>query len=144
MNVIAFRHRPLLAAWSETELQTLTATLCNRGDQGWETGLTETGDAQFYLLGPQPEQACVLCVSRIGGRYILDDGKGRLLFEHRSLPLVVAHARHAMPGVRWSMMARIVMVWCTIRHMVHDKLEPMMLEGEELLAHFAPQLAAFV
>jgi hypothetical protein len=36
------------------------------------------------------------------------------------------------------------MVWCTIRHMIHDRIEPLMTEGEDLLVHFAPQLAAFV
>jgi hypothetical protein len=80
----------------------------------------------------------------VGGQYILEDGTGRLLFEHRSLPLVAAHARTALRGTRWWLVARIVMVWCTIRHMLHDEIEPLMTEGEELLVHFAPQLAAFV
>jgi hypothetical protein len=148
MNVVAFRHKPLQGAWSETELATLADTI-NLGHRGreWETGVTENGDAQLYLLGP--EQACALCVSRVGGRYILEDGTGRLLFEHRSLPLVAAHARTALRGTRWWLVARVVMVWCTIRHMIHDKVEPLMTEGlvieaEELLVHFAPQLAAFV
>lgn len=36
------------------------------------------------------------------------------------------------------------MVWCTIRHMIQDDVEPLMLEGEELLVHVAPQLAAYL
>jgi hypothetical protein len=145
MNVIAFQRQPLQGAWSETELSTLAETLkLGRRGHDWDTGMTEYGDAQLYLLGPQPEQACELCVSRIGDRYILEDGAGRLLFAHRSLPLVAAHARTALRGTRWWLVARIVMVWCTIRHMIHDKIEPLMTEGEELLVHFAPQLAAFV
>ena len=145
MNIIAFQRKSLQGAWSETELATLADTI-NLGHRGreWETGITENGDAQLYLLGPQPEQACELCVSRVGGRYILEDGTGRLLFEHRSLPLVAAHARTALRGTRWWLVARIVMVWCTIRHMINDEIEPLMIEGEELLVHFAPQLAAFV
>ncbi len=63
--------------------------------------MTEKGDAQFYLLGPLPDQACELCVSRIGGRYILEDGSGRLLFEHRNLDLVALHARAAVPSTSW-------------------------------------------
>lgn len=145
MNVIAFPRQPLQGTWSETELATLADTI-NIGRRGrdWDTGITENGDAQLYLLGPQPEQACELCVSRIGGRYILEDGAGHLLFEHRSLPVVAAYARTALRGTRWWLVARVVMVWCTIRHMIHDKFEPLLIEGEELLVHFAPQLAIYV
>ena len=142
MNVIAFR-KPQLGAWSETELLTLGETLdIGRRGQGWDTGLTEAGDAQFYLLGP--DQDCTLCASRIGGIYVLEDGQGRLLFEHPSLPLVAMHARSTLRTTRWPLVARIVMVWCTIRHMMNDKVEPLLLEGEELLVHVAPQLAAYV
>ena len=86
--------------WTETELNTIVAALhyaiAPATGRTWETGVTENGDAQFYLLGPRPEQACELCVSRIGGRYILEDGSGRLLFEHRNLDLVVLHAKAAL------------------------------------------------
>jgi hypothetical protein len=142
MNVIAFR-KPQFGAWSETELRTLGETLdIGRRGQGWDTGLTENGDAQFYLLGS--DEACTLCVSRIGRIYVLEDGQGTLLFEHRSLPLVAMHARSALRKTRWPLVARIVMVWCTIRHMMNDRVEPLLLEGEELLVHVAPQLAAYV
>lgn len=142
MNVIAFR-KPQLGAWSETELRMLGETLdIGRRGHGWDTGLTENGDAQFYLLGP--DHACTLCVSRIGGLYVLEDSKGTLLFEHRSLPLVAVHARSALRKTRWPLAARVVMVWCTIRHMMQDKVELLMLEGEELLVYAAPQLAAYV
>jgi hypothetical protein len=142
MNVIAFR-KPQIGAWSETELRTLGDTLdMGQRGQGWDTGLTDYGDAQFYLLGP--DQACTLCVSRIGGLYVLEDGEGTLLFEHRSLPLVAMHARSALCKTRWPLVARIVMVWCTIRHMINDRVEPLLLEGEELIVHVAPQLAAYV
>ena len=142
MNVIAFR-KPQVGAWSEAELRTLGETLdIGRRGQGWDTGMTENGDAQFYLLGP--DQVCTLCVSRVNGLYVLEDGRGALLFEHRSLPLVAMHARGALRKTRWPLVARIVMVWCTIRHMIQDEVEPLMLEGEELLVHVAPQLAAYV
>lgn len=85
-----------------------------------------------------------MCVSRIGGLYVLEDCRGTPLFEHRSLPLVAMHARSALRTTRWPLVARIVMVWCTIRHMVNDRIEPLLLEGEELLVHVAPQLAAYV
>ena len=89
MSVVAFERKQDSGEWSEKELSTLVAALGAAIAPGtgreWETGMTEKGDVQFYLLGPLPEQACELCVSRIGGRYILEDGSGRLLFEHRNL-----------------------------------------------------------
>ena len=142
MNVIAFESTRIAGAWSEAELIIMVGTL-DDGRQ-WDTGVTENGDAQLYLLGPDPEQACELCVSRLGGRYILEDGAGRLLFEHRSLPLVAMHARSRLRITRWSFLARIVVVWCTIRDVIHDRVEPLIGESEELLVHLAPQFAAFV
>ena len=146
MSVVAFERTQETGIWSERELNTicaaLQAALAPSTGREWETGITEKGDAQFYLLGALPDQACELCVSRIGGRYILEDGVGRLLFEHRNLDLVALHARAAIPSMRW-LMVRAIMVWCAIRNAVQEKLEPMMTESEELLVQFAP-LAAFV
>ena len=142
MNVIAFERTRIAGAWSEAEMNTLVSTL-NDGRE-WDIGLTEQGDAQLYLLGPQPDLACELCVSRVGGRYLLEDGAGRLLFEHRSLPLVAMHARSALRITRWSLVGRIVVVWCTIRDVIHDRVEPLLGESEELLVHLTPQLAALV
>jgi hypothetical protein len=147
MSVVVFERKPSVGLWSETELNTIVAALnvaiASGGGRGWETGMTETGDAQFYLLGPLPDQACELCVSRIGGRYILEDGSGRFLFEHQSLALVALHAKAAIRSMRGWLVARAVLLWCTIRHLIHDKVEPLLTEGEELLVELAPQLAAF-
>ena len=77
-----------------------------------------------------------------GRRYILEDGSGRLLFEHRNLDLVVLHARAAVPSTSW-LMVRMITVWCAVRSVFHEKLEPMLAETEELLVQLAPQLAAF-
>ena len=147
MSVVAFERKQSAGLWSETELNTMVAALniaIASGDgRGWETGMTETGDAQFYLLGPFPDQACELCVSRLGGRYILEDGSGRLLFEHQSLALVALQAKAAVRSMRGWLVARAVLVWCTIRHLIHDKVEPLLDESEELLVELAPHLAAF-
>ena len=78
-----------------------------------------------------------------GGRYILEDGSGRFLFEHQSLALVALHAKAAVQSMRGWLVARAVLLWCTIRHLIHDKVEPLLTEGEELLVELAPQLAAF-
>ena len=146
MSVVAFERKQNDGEWSERELSTITAALnaalARSTGRAWEIGMTEKGDAQFYLLGPLPDQACELCVSRIGGRYILEDGSGRLLFEHRNLDLVVLHARAAIPSTSW-LMVRVIILWCAIRNVLHERIEPMLAEGEELLVQWAPQLAAF-
>ena len=146
MSVVAFERKQDGGEWSEKELSTLVAAFGAAIGSGtgreWETGMTEQGDAQFHLLGPLPEQACELCVSRIGGRYILEDGSGRLLFEHRNLDLVVLHARAAVPSTSW-LMVRVIILWCAIRSVLHERIEPMLAESEELLVQWAPQIAAF-
>ncbi|MBR1143258.1 hypothetical protein [Bradyrhizobium sp. AUGA SZCCT0431] len=143
--MVAFERTQETGIWSERELNTicaaLQAALAPSTGREWETGTTERGDAQFYLLGPLPDQACELCVSRIGARYVLEDGSGRLLFEHRNLDLVALHARAAVPSTSW-LMVRAIMLWCAIRSAVYEKLE-LIAEGEELLVQLAPQLAAF-
>ena len=147
MSVLTFQRKQDGELWSEAELHTLSAALNAalglEAGREWETGMTENGDPQFYLLGPLPDQACQLCVSRIGRRYILEDGAGRLLFEHQSLPLVALHAKAAVSSRRWSLVARIALLWCTVRHTIHDKVEPLLIETEEIFFHLAPKLAAF-
>jgi hypothetical protein len=146
MSVVAFERRQDAAVWTETELNTivgaLQAAIAPATGRTWETGATENGDVQFYLLGPRPEEACELCISRIGGRYILEDGSGRLLFEHRNLGLVALHAKAAVASTPW-LMVRAVMLWFAIRNTIQEKFEPILVEGEELLVQVAPQLAAF-
>jgi hypothetical protein len=145
MNIIPFEPKQLAGTWSDAELNTMAGALgLSQHGGAWDTGVTENGDAQLYLLGADPEQACELCVSRVGGRYILEDGAGRLLFEHRSLPLVALHARSALRMTRWWLVARIVVVWCMVRHVIHDRIEPLLAESEDLLVHLTPQFAAFV
>jgi len=146
MSVVAFERKQDSGEWSEKELSTLVAGLAAAiapaTGREWETGMTEKGDAQFYLLGPLPDQACELCVSRIGGRYILEDGSGRLLFEHRSLERVALHAKAAVPSTSW-LMVHAITLWCAIRSSIHEKVESLLVEGEELFVQFVPQLAAF-
>ena len=148
MSVVAFERKRTVGFWDEAELDTIVAALSvalapGRGRE-WETGMTENGDPQFYLLGPLPDQACELSVSRLGGRYILEDGSGRLLFEHRSLALVALHAKAAVArSAPWWLAAHVVLLWCTVRQIIHDKVEPWLAECEELLVELAPQLVMF-
>ncbi len=145
MSVVAFERKQDAGEWSESELGTITlalgAALAKGTGREWDAGTTERGDAQFYLLGSLPDQACELCISRVGGRYILEDGSGRLLFEHRNLELVALHAKAAVPSSS-RLMARAITLWCAVRSTIHEKFEPLLVEGEELLIQFSPQLAA--
>jgi hypothetical protein len=145
MSVVAFECKQNTGEWSERELSTILAALTAATAPGtgreWETGVTENGDVQFYLLSPLPDQACELCLSRIGSRYILEDGTGRLLFEHHNLDLVALHAKAAVPSTPW-LMVRVITLWIAIRSATDEKLDSMLLEGEELFVQFVPQLVA--
>jgi hypothetical protein len=147
MTVIAFQPRMLQldGPWRTGELNAMVETLMPEatrpGGLGWDVGLTEIGDPQFYLLGP-PQDDCLLCISRIGRRYVLEDGAGQVLFEHYRLSLLVERARSALQKRKAQIVARAALVWCAVRETVEERLDALVLDGEELLAHCVPQLAA--
>lgn len=147
MSVVEFpqRESQTSSGWSTDELHRLMALSRAGGAAAdFAVGATERGDPQFYLLGPAPEHDCVLCVSRLAQTYILEDGEGRLIGETPALDgFAVAAARAAMRKSR-SLVARAMLAWCTIRLTIEEKLEPILEESEELLARFAPQVAALV
>jgi hypothetical protein len=99
------------------------------------------GDPQFYLLGP-PHDECILCISRLGRLYVLEDGHGQLLFEHNSLLALAEQARVVLQKKKTQIVARVALVWCAVRETIEEKLDAVVVEGEELLAHCVPQLAA--
>ena len=78
MTVIPFPCAPdTPSGWRNAELRNVAAA-CEgplaRGEiSGWERGLTEAGDPQLYVLGPEPERECYLCISRLGRNYVLED-----------------------------------------------------------------------
>jgi hypothetical protein len=55
---------------------------------------------------------------------------------------VALHAKAAVPSTSW-LMVRAITLWCAIRNTFHEKVDPLLVEGEELLVQFVPQLAAF-
>ena len=146
MSIVEFPQRsfPASGAWSADELQQLIALFRAEHDTSYATGTTEHGDPQFYLLGPAPEHECVLCVSRLAQTYVLEDGEGRLIGETPALDgFALEAARAAARGSR-SLVARLALVWVTIRLTIEEKLEPVFEESQEVLARFVPQVAAFV
>ncbi len=102
MTVIRFEghlRRGASLGWTPEELaeaMRLYGALSRRGIvEGWETGSTEYGDPQLYLLGPD-EHACVRCLTRLGAGpqalYVLEDGAGTVLGTDSSLKSLVDHA----------------------------------------------------
>jgi hypothetical protein len=132
--------------WPAAELNEIVAMLAPQlsGEAGrWDVGATEIGDPQFYLLGPPPDDECILCISRLGRVYVLEDGAGQVLFEHNSLLVLAEQARSVLRKKRAQIVARVTLLWCAVRELFEEKLEPIVGESEELLTHFVPQLAAF-
>jgi hypothetical protein len=148
MTVIAFPPKPPQAdgSWRAGELkamvEALTPALSGGESARYDVGLTEIGDPQFYLLGPPPHDECILCISRLGRTYVLEDGAGQVLYEHNSLVVLAEQAKSALRRRKAQIVARAVLLWCAARAAFEEKLEAVVGEGEELLAHVAPQLAA--
>jgi hypothetical protein len=147
MTVIAFQPKALQpdGPWRTGELTAMVESLASEssrgGARGWDVGITEIGDPQFYLLGPSNDD-CILCISRLGRLYVLEDGAGQVLFEHNSLLVLAEQARVALQKKRAQIVARAALVWCAVRETIEEKFDAMVVEGEELLVHCAPQLAA--
>lgn len=148
MKVVQFPARPPAAAfgvWHTAELQNVIdacAASILRGEiSGWEVGTTEAGDPQLYLLGPAPECECITCVSRVGRLYILEDGQGRVVFEHDAIHLLAEQMRMALQRKKAAIVARIVFAWIALKETFEERVEPVLAEPAELLSHVAPQLA---
>jgi hypothetical protein len=105
-------------------------------------GATEIGDPQFYLPGPPPHEECILCISRLGRVYVLEDGAGKVLFEHNSLTVLAEQAKALLQKASSQIVARVIVLWCGLREALEEKIEPIVGESEELLTHLVPQLAA--
>jgi hypothetical protein len=147
MTVIAFKPRGNRPHWRPAEVaQIVEAVAPRRGTElagRWEVGTTEIGEPQFYLLGPPPDEECVLCISRLGHLYVLENGAGQVLFEHNSLVVLAQQAKTVLLKKKSQIVARVGVLWCAARELFEEKLEPIAGESEELIAHIVPQLAAF-
>jgi hypothetical protein len=149
MTVIMFesklpqRDGPWRASELKEIMDALAAELSSGEAGGWDVGVTEIGDPQFYLVGLPPHEECILCISRLGRIYVLEDGAGRVLFEHNSIVTLAEQARSILQKKKAQIVARAALLWSAAREMFEEKLEAVVGESEELLAHFVPQLAAF-
>ena len=107
---------------------------------GWEVGTTEYGDPQLYLLGPAPDHDCILSISRLGRLYVLEDGKGQVLFENDNIMLMAEQTCSALRKRKAEIVARLTVCWCAVREFFEEKVEPVLAEPMEVITHFAPHL----
>ena len=134
--------------WNPAELNHVAASLASSIERGeaesWEVGATDAGDPQLYLIGPPPDYDCMLCVSRLGSLYVLEDGTGRVLFEHNSLLALAKAVKRALCNRQAKFVTRMALIGCALRETFQERYEAMIGEGEALLVDIAPQLAAIV
>jgi hypothetical protein len=149
MTVITFQSKlpQRDGPWRASELKEImdafAAELSSGEAGGWDVGVTEIGDPQFYLLGLPPHEECILCISRLDRIYVLEDGAGRVLFEHNSIVTLAEQARSILQKKKAQIAVRATLLWCAVRETFKEKFDAMAGEGEELIVHFVPQLATF-
>lgn len=150
MTVVEFRRhaKPLPEGWSAAELQTVVGACAGplaKGEvSGWEIGAADNGEPQVYVLGPPPDYDCVLCISRIGGQYVIEDGRGCVVYESDGLVHLAEQAAAVLRRSRTAIVARIAVAWIAVREAIEEKTEALMAEPLELLGHVAPQLVSLI
>lgn len=150
MTVVPFSRRDVEIAglWQRFEMQRVAeacAEPMSRGDvSGWEAGVTEAGDPQLYLLGPPPERECLVCLTRLGRLYVLEDGQGRILIEHDAIGVLAEQMRGALRRKKAAIVARIAVAWIAVRETFEEKVEPALAEPIEMFSLVAPQFSGLV
>lgn len=127
--------------WTADELAELmrlySSQSCRRG-VSWATAVTELGDPQFFLVGPEPEADCVLAISRLNGRYVLEDGEAHPVCDGAALADVVKEAQRMLPRrFKPSLVARALVPFACIKAFVDEKLEPLVPDSIEVLLPIA-------
>ncbi len=74
---------------------------------------------------------------------MLEDGQGRLLFDADNLSVIAERAALALRRGKVHVIARVMLLWCVAKQVFQERIEPLLVESEEMLAEVAPQLAAF-
>jgi hypothetical protein len=140
------RSERLPDGWRSDELSEIVSACSGSvsiGDaSGWEIGTTESGDPQVYLIGPPPGYDCILCISRVGRHYVIEDGHGGVLLEQDSPMLLAEQTLAALRRRKTALLAQIAFAWHAFREAFEEKTDALAAEPMEVLVHLAPQLAA--
>lgn len=148
MTVIQFPLHSAAHRWDRDEMNALLAACGESLEKGtvtgWEVGETENGDPQLYVIGPAPDYECILCISRLGRHYVVENGEGRILCEQDTFESLSDQIRHALRHKKAAIIARATMVWFALRETFEERIEPVFAEPAEALAHVAPQLVALI
>ena len=73
--------------------------------------------------------------------YILEDGKGQVLFENHNIMLLAEQTYRALRKGKAEIIARLTLCWCAVREFFEEKIEPVVVEPLEVMTHFAPHFA---
>lgn len=147
MPILNFPHgfEKASGGWRASELRHLltacAAHVVSGVASGWAFGETERGDPQLYLLGPDPAHDCLLSISRLDDLYVLEDGEGRIIFEHTDLVSLGEQVVAALRSVKQAIWAPVALGWGALRAFYEEEIEPALAESVEVLAHVAPGLA---
>jgi hypothetical protein len=149
MNIIPFTPESAhMRSWSSHELETLLSIYetyaAKNNASSWDVGATERDDPQFYILGPPPDLECIVVISRVDRIYLFENGSGQVLHEGTSLGVLSARAKALADQKPLSLVARITLSLTAIRLTIEEKLEPILVESEEVLLRVTPQLAALI
>lgn len=148
MTIVQFQPRKAAQGWQTGEMNALLAACGESLDKGtacdWEIGETELGEPQLYLLGPAPDHECLLCISRLGRQYILEDGQGRIVFEHDAMTVLAEQVRGTLRNKKAAIVARAMVAWLAIKETFEERVEPVLAEPAEAFSHVAPQLVALI
>jgi hypothetical protein len=122
--------------WTANELEDLMrlyGSQAGRRKVTWATAVTELDDPQFFLTGPEPDAECWVAISRVGGRYVLEDGEAHVLGESRDLPELVGRAQLALASrSKPALLVRIMVPFATVRAFFDEKVEPLIPDSVEV------------
>lgn len=148
MNIVPFTRDPLTGGFDSKELKAISEigapAVASGIVSGVAYGTTERGEPQAYFLGAKPDEDCILCISRVGRHYVIEDGCGIVVAEVTALQRVRERAAHFFKGGKSRLAAHVLAGWVAAREFFEEKVEPAMAESMEVATHFAPQLAALV
>lgn len=119
----------------------LYASQSGRRKLTWATAVTELDDPQFFLMGPEPEAECLAAISRIDGKYVLEDGEGHPVCVSATLAEVAKRAQLRLAArSKPTLVVKILLPFAALRSFFDEKIEPLIPDSVEVML----RLPAFV